>query len=161
VARRRQIFERTRLTAGQLRAVAEKRLGDARCLLASRDNGRCAGACYLAGFVIECLLKALILERRPGLGRNVDPARLPSADRYVLDLLYSHNLPALLDLLPEARVKLTVVSGQDDRAIWLKLNALCAEWTIFARYSPRDASRADAERFVNDVGEVKPWLQEL
>src|SRR6266536_2225019 len=109
MAQRADIFKRQRLTAGQLRSVAEKRLGDARCLLDSGQKARFAGAMYVAGFVIECLLKALVLERHKNLAKRTDPAKLSESDREAYALLYSHELGDLLDLLPEIERKLSRV----------------------------------------------------
>lgn len=63
------IFAKTKLTPSQLRTVAERRFADARCLLKSGENERANGAMYLAGFVIECHLKACLLEVHPWLGQ--------------------------------------------------------------------------------------------
>lgn len=57
------IFDRVALRPAQLRTVADRRMADAQ-FLRSRGGGRHAnGAMYLAGFVVECLLKAQLLER--------------------------------------------------------------------------------------------------
>src|SRR5579859_7627262 len=91
------IFRKRRLTPGQLRAVSGFRFGDANCLLASNDSARATGAMYMGGFVIECLLKALLLERHPNLQSPVGPAKLSRSDRGAHDLLFSHELDLILD----------------------------------------------------------------
>src|SRR5262245_46861975 len=100
------IFTKRRLTPRQLRAVAERRFGDAQCLLESGNQERANGTIYMAGFVLECLLKALLLERHSNLGKPVDPAKLSSSDREVLNLLYSHSLDEMIVYLPELKSKL-------------------------------------------------------
>jgi hypothetical protein len=47
--------------------VALHRLEDATILL---KNGRTTGAVYLAGYAVECILKALLLARTPAAGRR-------------------------------------------------------------------------------------------
>src|SRR5436309_292518 len=101
------IFSKLRLTPGQLRAVSERRFGDARCLLASKKPERANGAIYMAGFVIECLLKAILLERHPNLQKPLDPAKLSVSDREVFGLLYRHELDEMLAFLPELEKKLS------------------------------------------------------
>jgi len=154
---RRDIFAKLRLTPGQLRAVAEYRFDDAMCLIKSGENARGNGAMYLGGFVIECLLKALLLERHPNLQGPVDPAKLSEQDKGVLSLLYSHELDAMLFYLPEVEKKLSV----DDRSTWKRFRSACEQWTVYARYSPRLAAPQEAQRFLATVKEVKSWLREL
>jgi hypothetical protein len=81
----------------------------------SGDQQRANGAIYMLGFVIECHLKALLLERHPNLSGAVDPARLSKSDKEVFGLLYSHELDDMLGFLPEIEKKLsglTLVSGK-------------------------------------------------
>ena len=66
------IFGKRRLTPKQLRSVAELRFQDAYCLFENQNNARATGAMYMGGFVIECLLKAVLLERHPNLQIPVD-----------------------------------------------------------------------------------------
>src|SRR5437868_9884392 len=122
------IFAKLRLTPGQLRAVAEKRFGDARCLLDSRNQERANGAMYMARFVIECLLKALLLERHPNLQRRLDPAKLSESDREVFGLLYRHELDDMLGFLPELERKLSVITTQSGLNAWRELRAISEEW---------------------------------
>jgi hypothetical protein len=155
------IFSRPRLTPGQLRAVAERRFGDAKCLVDSGNSERANGAIYMAGFVIECLLKALLLERRPNLQRRVDPARLSAGDEKVLNLLYRHDLDEMLVYLPEVERKLEGVRTKSRQPAWREFNSICAQWTIYARYSSRSAKIADARNYLETIGEAKKWLKEL
>lgn len=155
------IFRKRRLTPNQLRAVAEHRGGDAWCLFESGQNARMVGAIYIGGFVIECLLKALLLERHPNLQRPVDPARLASADRDVHALLYNHELDEMLLFLPEVEKKLRSIGPGRRGSPWEGFRGICAEWSVYARYSPKQAKPEDARRFLETVDEVKQWLREL
>ena len=155
------IFAKRRLYAGQLRAVAERRFADAECLLASGDPERANGAIYMAGFVIECLLKALLLERHPNLSKPVDPAKLSDSDREIFGYLYGHDLDEMLGALPELGTKLSVVSTPHGSRVWPEFRTLCEHWTVYARYSPVSAKMTEAKNFLNTVKEVKKWLKEL
>ncbi|MBN1508449.1 MAG: HEPN domain-containing protein [Sedimentisphaerales bacterium] len=67
------------------RNLAHERLEDARVLL---ERGRYAGAYYLAGYVVECGLKACIAKRT----RQFD---FPP-DRAAISEIYVHNLAVLV-----------------------------------------------------------------
>lgn len=121
------IFAKLRLTPGQWRAVAERRFGDARYLLDSGNAERATGGMYMAGFVIECLLKALLLERHPNLGKPVDPAKLSKSDREVHQLLFSHELDDMLGFLPELEKKLACVKTKSGDSVWRAFNTICEQ----------------------------------
>ncbi len=151
------IFAERRATPGQLRAVSELRLGDARSLFDSRVNSRMNGAMYTGGFVIECLLKALLLERHRNLSGPVDLGKLSKPDREVHEMLYRHDLDDMLDFLPEIRTKLEKIKSTRGTTQWQDLFDVCSEWTIYARYSSKLANRRDAEQFLNTIEEIKEW----
>jgi hypothetical protein len=155
------IFAKVRLSPGQWRAVAEKRFGDAECLLKSEDNERANGVIYMAGFAVECLLKALLVERHPNLGKPVDPAKLSRSDREVFEALYSHELDDMLGFLPELEKKLDGIKTDSGRSAWTALNDICEEWAVFIRYSPSAAKVDQAKMYLDTVKEVKKWLKAL
>lgn len=155
------IFAKSRLTPGQWRAVAERRFGDASYLVNSRNAERATGGMYMCGFVIECLLKALLLERHPNLGKPVDRAKLSPSDREVHSLLYSHDLDDMLGFLPEIEKKLHGVKTKAGESAWRTFTTICEEWTVYARYSTRIAKLDRAEQFIETIEEVKKWLKEL
>lgn len=155
------IFAKPRLKPGQWRAVAERRFGDAKCLLNSGDAERANGAIYMAGFVIECLLKALLIERHPNLSKPVDPAKLSKSDREVFDALNGHELDDMLGFLPELEKKLSAVSTPSGQPAWRALNDICEEWRVYVRYSPMPAKLKQARTYLDTVEEVKKWLKEL
>ncbi len=156
-----KIFAKTRLRAGQWRAVAERRYGDARCLLDSGDAERANGAIYMAGFVVECLLKALRVERHPNLLKPLDSATLSTSDREVFEALYRHELDDMLGFLPELERKLAGVAIRSGRSAWRALNDICEEWAVYIRYSPLRADLGHARTYLDTVEEVKKWLKEL
>lgn len=155
------IFQKQRLTPGQFRAVAERRFKDARCLLESGKNERANGAIYMGGFVIECLLKAILLERHPNLQRPVDPATLSRPDREVLGLLYSHALEEMLVFLPDLQLRIERQEKSSCLPLWHRFQTACEEWSVYARYSTRSATLAEAGGFLTTVQEVKQWLRRL
>ncbi|MGB7161227.1 MAG: hypothetical protein WBD40_24420 [Tepidisphaeraceae bacterium] len=155
------IFTKLRLTPGQWRAVAERRFGDASYLIDSGNAERATGGIYMAGFVIECLLKALLLERHPNLAKPVDPAKLSESDRSVHSLLYSHELDDMLGFLPEIEKKLGGVKTKSGDSAWRTFSTICEEWAVYARYSPRIAKLDRARQFIETIEEVKKWLKEL
>jgi hypothetical protein len=155
------IFRKTRLSPSQLRSVAERRFADAKCLLDSGKQERANGAIYMAGFVIECLLKALLLERHQNLQGKVNPATLSKSDKEVFDLLYSHDLDDMVGFLPEIETKLSGVRTESGRSAWQEFNVICEEWTVYARYSTQSAKLERAAEYLDTVEEAKKWLKEL
>ena len=115
----------------------------------------------MGGFVIECLLKSLLLDRYPNLEKALDPAKLSSADRKIFGYLYGHELDLMLDALPDVQRKLTRVAGTFGKALLFRLREICDQWTVHARYSTRQAKIAEARDFLDTVSEVKKWLKEF
>jgi len=78
------IFDKLRLIRPtQLRTVADRRFGDADSLRRTGRNARANGAMYLGGFVIECPLKALLLEKFPWLQSATSPDGRTKAERHL------------------------------------------------------------------------------
>jgi hypothetical protein len=154
------IFERRRLTAGQLRTVAERRYGDAQCLRDSGNNERANGVFYIGGFVIECLLKARLLDQFPFVGKATSTQDLPPSDRALWLLIYrSHDLDEMLGYAPDVERKIELADRIDGAGRLRKLRAICAEWSIFARYSPHTTTMTKASIFLDDVKELRKWLK--
>jgi len=110
---------------------------------------------------LECLLKALLLERHANLGRPVDPAKLSPSDREVLNLLYSHSLDDMIVFVPELKRKLEGIKTKTGRSVWHEFAAICEEWTVYARYATKSAKLEDAAGYLDTVKEVKIWLKGL
>jgi hypothetical protein len=91
--------------------VAERRFGDADCLRKSGVNERANGAMYLAGLVIECLLKAKLMEASPWLQNAGSAEAGPRAERHRWSLCYrSHDLDEILAELPNVVARLSRLS---------------------------------------------------
>ena len=153
------IFDRQRLTATQLRTVAQRRFGDAQCLCDSGKNARANGAMYLGGLAMECMLKARLIETHPDLRTAASPDQLPPEQRPLWSLCYQrHDLQALVERLPiiVRRIQAAEQHGGSRRIHTLR--SICGRWTIFARYSPRQATIREAREFLHDVKDLRPWL---
>jgi hypothetical protein len=158
MADRSDIFAKRRLTVGQLRAVADRRFGDAEALVATGDNARANGAQYLAGIVLEIRLKGRLLQGRPHLQTAASGA-LSVEDRAIWGLIWrSHDLGAMLDRLPQVRVaaeRRGVLAGEP-YARWLA--TICGEWTIVARYSAHTSTIAAARAMLEQVRVLKELI---
>ena len=148
------IFERQRLRPPQMRTVADRRFADAECLRKTGQNQRANGAMYLGGFVIECLLKAKLLEKHKWLQSAPGDLRKRSEDERALHALCyrQHDLDGLLVRLPNVTQMLA------RRGLLKTLQEICGSWTVFARYSPRNTTIAHAKMFLADIRELKKWL---
>ncbi len=153
------VFLRVRLNPRQLRTVSDRRYADAEYLAKSGKNQHANGVHYIAGFVIECLLKAKLVEQHPILQNTA--AVSTSADRddqRRFSLCYRwHDLQAILEELPEIEGKLARVapSGQ----LVESMRHVCRRWNIFARYSPQTATMKEASDFLHRIKELRQWLR--
>lgn len=160
MTRSRTIVERQKLNPSQLRTVAERRLGDAYYLQKSKLNVRANGTIYLGGFVIECLLKANLLEEHPWLQSVDGPPERNESERDLWFLCFRrHDLGSMLDLLPRLAQRLDAAGQGGQSGILSSLKSICAEWTIQWRYSTQMATMQQANEFISMIEEVKPWLK--
>jgi hypothetical protein len=149
------IFSKQRLTVGQLRAVAERRFDDARALCDTGQNARANGAQYLAGIVIEILLKGRLLKLFPDVAAK--PAHsVPADERTTWNLIWrSHDLAEILDRLPLLRTAV-IAKGHDAGQPYFEwLSTICNRWTIHARYSSATSTIAEAKVMVDRVRVLK------
>jgi len=154
------IFQRQWLTASQLRSVADRRFDDANYLRSSGSNARANGVFYLAGFVVECLLKARLAEQYPTVASRRNPAQLSKYDRAIWGLIFrSHELNDMLEILPDIRKKMEAARTQGGAESISNLNRICGAWTIFARYSTHGETMKNASHFLDNVKELRPWLR--
>jgi hypothetical protein len=155
-----RIFLKVKLSPTQLRTVAERRFADAAALRDLKVNERANGTMYLAGFVIECLLKAKLLEKYPWLQNTSSPSGRSKHELHLWSLCYrSHDLDEILDKLPALTQRLVLIDQRGQSRLTENLKSICAQWTIFARYSPFTAMMSEAEKFLADVKELKEWLK--
>jgi hypothetical protein len=130
-----------------LQRLADLRLSDANTLL---DAGSFDGAYYLAGYVIECALKACV-------AKQVREFDFP--EKRLVERSYTHNLVQLLDV---SGVKVTFeddIRGNEAlRVSW----SIVKDWSETSRYA-LDVTEKSAQNMLAAVGDdasgVLPWLK--
>jgi HEPN domain-containing protein len=129
-----------------LRELAILRLKDAQVLFA---NGCWSGAYYLAGYAVECALKACI-------AKGTERFEFPDKGR--VNSSYSHDLTQLLRI---AYLTLPLREAERRQPELARNWAFVTEWSEDARYGKR--SQADAEAFLKAVEDrrygILPWLK--
>jgi len=129
--------------------AAKHRWDDAQALLAA---GRWRGAMYLAGYAVECLLKATLM-RRFGC-RQLAELEEELRRRGTLAgaaTVFTHQLRTLLTLsggLDRLRQNATLWRRFNDANLWLPA------W----RYTADLASRDEAEEFLAAIDAVRQWI---
>jgi len=131
-----------------LRLAGLKRRNDARKLLESKDPNHARGAAYLAGYAIECKLKALALEVFRCWTLEQLAAKWDVSDRDV----YSHGLEAFARRLPLWQ---RFRRGPAWKAFAGKVNAWRPSW----RYDHRNWTVEEAQKFLRAVDDVYEWLE--
>ena len=155
-----RIFNRVRLRPTQLRTVADRRFDDAQVLRDTGQNARANGSMYLGGFVIECLLKARLLEKFAWLQSAGPAGERTRGEQHLWSLCYrSHDLDEILAQLPEIHERLSRMEQGESSRLIQSLKSICAQWSIYARYSPYNADIDDARTFLDQIEELKPWLR--
>lgn len=131
--------------------AAIRRLADARALLAA-GSPHTRGAMYLAGYAIECRIKAKAMERRAcrTLRDLAAKITLPS------ERVFAHRLePLLRDLLGRSIQERLNNPGSLVRSDWVHVNRWDPQW----RYDKSNPARPEAEHFVGAVVRVFRWLE--
>lgn len=123
------------ITRVDFQQLSERRLEEAATLLA---NGHVAGAYYLAGYSLECALKACICKQR-------QPEHFPPKAG-VVARMYSHDLSGLLDL-----AGLGVALDAENDAMLKRYWAVAKDWSEESRYA--FPGQADAQLLVTAVTE--------
>ena len=108
-----------------------------------------AGAIYLGGYVVECMLKWAICQRH-GLIYLEDLPDSKLAER--LTGARGHDLNFLLEacgLLPFLKL---------DKQLYLAFNEV-SKWNVNLRYYPKVGNTRSAYLFLNSVHELRNWLE--
>ena len=148
-------------TEAQYLAAMKQQLMDADELLAHPTQAafasdaherHLAGAMYLAGYAVECVLKAYLLRKHR--------SKLPSYQGFdpTLDDLRKSGvlLPGNLHSLRELWLA-TGLSGQDQV---MELNAgACFAWKPLWRYQPPGNARKNAEDFLQAARDLSNWVE--
>jgi HEPN domain-containing protein len=119
---------------------AFQRLDEARFLLDGGMMG--AGAVYLAGYAVECILKALILSRVPKKQRKVMFAQLRGSKAHDFEWL---------------RGEYRRLGGDQIPAEIARRFSDLAYWSTELRYSPRQIRIAEATQFLESATRIVDW----
>lgn len=125
------------------RKAAMKRLQDARVLL---EQGRYRGAMYLAGYAVECKLKAVAME-------IYDCWTLRQLiERWDVDenTVFTHGLEALVNRLP-------IQQRFRQSPVWRDF-AVVNRWMPAWRYNPHNGTCEAAKNFISATHRVYKWL---
>ncbi len=156
----KSIFEKqATLAPSAMRTVAERRFDDASALCDTGRNSRANGVAYLAGFVIEILLKAKLVELFSSVART-HPQKLKTEDSRIWSLIWrAHDLQEMLDKMNDLQASLRKKGERDGYDYLGELRKICATWTIHARYSSRTMLMADAAALLDRVRKIKEVLK--
>ena len=138
----------TALNRNDLQQLADDRVLDAEALL---NAGRWSGAYYLAGYAVECALKACI-------ARQTNLHDFP--DKTAVQKSHTHNLNELLDLAGlKLRLQLDTTPAANPA---LGLNGQrVKDWSERARYQQRaePLARRLYQAVTDPVDGVLPWIK--
>ena len=136
-------FDR-RLKVTLLWSLRELRLDDAQTLFETEQHSRRNGSIYLAGYAVECALKAKICERR---GKTVfDPdAEFKKFKIHTLKLLAERG--GLNDIIGGNATMASALLFLDNR------------WSVVLRYSNRSISNEEVREFLDKARGFTQWLR--
>lgn len=130
----------------EFQSLSRTRLREARSLCRA---GLYDGAYYLAGYAVECALKACIARRT---------RRHDFPDKKIVDASYTHNLTDLLrvaGLQPQL-----ATSMQEDRALEVNWTVV-KDWNVATRYERRARQQAsDLIKAISGQHGVLQWVRQ-
>ncbi len=131
----------------ELRQLAEDRILDARLLLAGQ---RWSGAYYVAGYAVECGLKACI-------ARMTAEHDFPPKLKFVQDC-YTHEL---VRLVQAANLKTDLDNDTAANPILSSYWSAAKDWTEASRYEQKTQFQAETlfEAIANHPNGVLPWIR--
>lgn len=139
------------MNRSDLQRLALLRIADAQALLASRRAVDKSGAYYLAGYAVECALKACIA--RKTLAEDWPP---PAKE---VQAMYTHNLA---DLVKLAGLQTDLENERRQNAIFNRYWAEIKDWNEQSRYLLK--TRQEARLLVTAIGDptngVLRWIQQ-
>lgn len=111
------------------------------------------GAVYLAGYGVECLLKAYLISRHPGCAKLSE----------VRDATQKSGLP-IRDICGAAGHDLRYLLSLTDLEAFLDVArlrqiSLCAKWSSVSRYDARSVKREDAEDRIKAARRIVDWVR--
>ena len=132
--------------------AGKHRMEDARALMKEK---RWRGALYIAGYVIECLLKTKLMRifdcrNLRELEEVLQMKGLLSEQRTI----FTHQLEALLRLVPGwERLR-----QKRNQGLWQDFN-IVNTWMPAWRYSADQSKGDDAHEFLEAVGKIALWIE--
>jgi hypothetical protein len=135
------------LNRADFQRISQLRIAEAHALMASVPPHP-SGAYYLAGYAVECALKAVICKRYQAFDW---PER-----RFVLDC-HTHDLETLCELANlEDDLKVEIAAKRNFKNNWLSLR----DWSEGSRYLEYDSiSAAEFIKAIDDPADgVLPWI---
>jgi hypothetical protein len=108
--------------------------------------------------VIELLLKARLVRLYASVSRGRRD-QMAAADRRIRDLLYSHDLHAILNRVPGLEEMVVKRGERDGRPYRTFLRAICTTWNIYARYSTQTSTIGEAKEWLDRIRELKEVLK--
>ena len=134
--------------SGQLRQLAEDRILDARHLL---DGSRWSGAYYLAGYAVECGLKACIMV-------YVETSGAIFQDKKYSERCWTHDLE---DLLALANLRPSLDAEADANAALFVNWAVAKDWKETSRYEQKTQPEAQAmyDAVADNPDGVLEWIR--
>lgn len=130
----------------ELQKLAELRVQEARLLA---DSGKEQGAYYLAGFAIECALKACIAKKTR---RHQFPLGRPYVDE-----VYKHKLPGLLRVAAlEKQLDQEMKRNPGLASKW----GVVKDWDVDRRYELKGLKGTDMVSAVTGPDGVLQWIKQ-
>jgi HEPN domain-containing protein len=127
------------------RTLAELRAEEARVLLRSRKP---LGAYYLAGYAVECALKACIAKQRK---RFEFPPKRRSIEK-----MYSHDLDTLMDVADlTEHLQAEIETNPEFAENW----NMVKDWTVDSRYQSSGLKGKELYNAVVGPNGVLPWIR--
>jgi HEPN domain-containing protein len=124
-------MSRSHRKSSQFALAAVRRLEDARALLKER---RYHATVYMAGYVLECALKAVLFRYKPG------------------DIYATHDLRQLADAIA-VRERLKA-----EPRLLAAFDHMAAIWDVSLRYGTGEGYRTTATKAVADVADLRQWI---
>lgn len=138
--------------------VAQRRFDDAEALCRTGENARANGAAYLAGFVIEILLKARLVRKFEAVAIK-RPHDVLESEREIWGLIWKrHDLDGMLAKLRDLEASLKVRGERDGMNYMAELRK-STQWSVQARYSPRTILMSEAREILERVRRLKEVLK--
>lgn len=136
------------MNRAQLRQLSEDRILDAKLLL---DGSRWSGAYYLAGYAVECGLKACIMVHVEAIGAIFQ-------DRKYSEKCWTHDLE---DLLALANLKPNLDADAAANAALFANWGVAKDWKETSRYEQKTQPEAQAmyNAVADDPDGVLAWIR--